>query len=90
MIVFQRASGLRPRGSVPMVCKAGVVMRDAQKEHVFISSEAEQGGCGGNGQEAPLYLCVSGIDLLAGWNVPVEVVPSVRAFLSYIRPSKGL
>lgn len=66
--VFQRASGLRPLGSVPVVCKAGVVMRDAQ-EHIFISSEAGQGGCGGSGQEAPLYLCVSGIDLLAGWRL---------------------
>lgn len=42
-------------------------MVSGQMEHVFISSEAEQQGCGGSGHEAPLYLCVNGIDLLAGW-----------------------
>lgn len=44
--VFQRASSLKSQALVLMACKARVVIRNAQKEHVFISSEAELEGCG--------------------------------------------
>ena len=35
-LICYKALDLRPRGLVPIICKVGVVMRDAQEEDVFI------------------------------------------------------
>ena len=34
--ICHKALNLRPRGLVPIICKAGMVMRDAQEQYVFI------------------------------------------------------
>lgn len=65
--ICHAALDLRPQQLVPIVCKTGIVIRDAQEEHVFIKQE----GCGGSRHEASLYLCVcmNGIDFLASWRL---------------------
>jgi hypothetical protein len=65
--ISHTALDMRPQELLPIFCKARIVMRDAQEEHVLLTTGVKQEGCGGSGQEAPLYLCVrmNGIGLLA-------------------------
>lgn len=62
--VFHKALDLRSRGLVPILCKAGVAMRDAHEEHVHpLKLNKEDVGEAGM---KPLYImcvCVNEIDL---------------------------
>ena len=63
-------------GLVPIVCKAGVVMRDAQEEHVFIilwSWAREMSGKWA--WSSFIFVCVcDGIGLLAQWRLWVSLL----------------
>ena len=57
--ICHKALDLRPQGLVPIICKAGVVIRDEQREHcVFIMPlKLSKGSVGEVGMQ-PLYICV--------------------------------
>ena len=86
----------RPQGLVPVICKAGVVMRDAQEEHVFIILWSWARGMWGKWARSPfIFVCVCAwMKLICLFveviNVPVEAVWSASAFPSDIGPGRGL
>lgn len=70
--ICQRALDLRPRGLAPVVCKAEIVIRDAQEERVFIilCSCVREMGAAVSVKHFCISVCVLGRNL----SVPIEAV----------------
>lgn len=89
-IIWHKALDLRP-----IICKAGVVIRDAQEENVLIVPWRWARRMWEKWAWIPLIcecpwkwneVCCS----VEAMNIPVEVVMSLSAFPSDIRPGRGL
>jgi hypothetical protein len=75
----------RPQGLVPVICKAGVVMRDSQEEHVLIILWSWARGTWGKQAWSPfIFVCVREWIWTAcsveAMNIPVEAVWSASTF----------